>query len=238
MARSFAELELEAENVQTLDELFKLWKDTHEVEPDCIKTFPRLKKNIFPEESSFKRSFKTDGVSCELGCTAGLRDKTAEILFVLKESNILDENCSVSNDFDFWFNQAVEGNSAKKKAITVRNNYMKWFSTFMDKYCSDWDSQTPIGYMNLNKRGGFSKTNYNQLKAYVRKYHRFILKEIEIIAPKVIVLCGCVGEFVLGLMEANALRIDHAPNGDYQILCVSDSVTPRIITTHHPSARL
>ncbi len=108
----------------------------------------------------------------------------------------------------------------------------------MDKYCSDWNAQTPIGYMNLNKRGGFSKTNYNQLKGYVRKYHRFILKEIEIIAPKVIVLCGCVGEFVIGLMEANDLRIDNfsESDGSYQTLVISSCVTPMIITASHPAA--
>lgn len=241
MERSFAELEWEAGNAQTLDDLFVLWQEAHMVDPKWDKTFPKSKGEL-PDES-FKASFKADGVSCELGnYNKQIRKcQTADIVFVLKESDVLDENGSASNNFDFWFDEAVVGNSGKNKlknAIAVRNRYMKKFSVILDKYCSDWNSYTPFGYMNLNKRGGFSKANYNQLKAYVRQYHRFILKEMELLAPKTIVLCGCVGELVLGLMEANDLRLDifHEPDGSYQILNISSSVTPRIITTCHPAA--
>lgn len=241
MERSFAELEREAANAQTLDDLFILWQKAHIVDPNWEETFPKT-KGVLPDES-FKASFMADGVSCELGNynkESGNR-KTADIVFVLKESDVLDENGSASNSFGFWFDEAVECNSGKnkpKKAIAVRNRYMKKFSGIMDRYCSDWDSYTPIGYMNLNKRGGFSKANYYRLKAYVRQYHRFILKEIEILSPKTIVLCGCVGELVLGLMEANDLRLDifHEPDGSYQILNISSSVTPKIVTTCHPAA--
>ncbi len=241
MERSFAELEWEAGNAQTLDDLFVLWQEAHMVDPNWEEIFQKSKGLLLDE--SFKASFKTDGVSCELGSynKQSRKCQTADIVFVLKESDVLDDNGSVSNSFDFWFDEAVDSNPGKnnlKKAKAVRKRYMKKFSLIMDEYCSGWNSYTPIGYMNLNKRGGFSKANYYRLKAYVRQYHKFILKEIELLAPKVIVLCGCVGEFVVGLMEANDLRIDifHEPEGSYQILNISSSVTPRIITTCHPAA--
>lgn len=241
MKRSFAELEWETANAKTLDDLFVLWQEAHMVDPNWEETFPKA-KGILPDET-FKASFKTDGVSCESGNynKGNGNHKTADIVFVLKESDVLDENCIASSSFDFWFDEAVENNSVKnkpKQAIAIRNRYMKKFSVIMDRYCPDWDPYTPMGYMNLNKRGGFSKANYYRLKAYVRQYHTFILKEIEILAPKTIVLCGCVGEFIVGLMEANDLSIDilREPDGSHQILIISSFVTPKIVTTCHPAA--
>ena len=43
--------------------------------------------------------------------------------------------------------------------------------------------------MNINKKGGFAKCDWNNLLDYYNKYRNYILREIEIINPKIIVIC-------------------------------------------------
>ena len=45
-------------------------------------------------------------------------------------------------------------------------------------------------YLNINKRGGFSSCDQSKLAVYAERYHLFIQKEISIIHPKHIVVCG------------------------------------------------
>lgn len=45
-------------------------------------------------------------------------------------------------------------------------------------------------YLNINKRGGFASCDQSRLAVYAERYHLFIQKEISIIHPKHIVVCG------------------------------------------------
>ena len=45
-------------------------------------------------------------------------------------------------------------------------------------------------YLNINKRGGVASCDQSRLAVYAERYHLFIQKEISIIQPKHIVICG------------------------------------------------
>ena len=51
-------------------------------------------------------------------------------------------------------------------------------------------SNDNITFMNINKRGGFKSTNMSTLNVYALEFKDYIIKEIEIINPKIIVCCG------------------------------------------------
>ena len=49
----------------------------------------------------------------------------------------------------------------------------------------------PFGYVNLNKRGGFGRTDYTRLKNYAKRYRAFLKRQLALMAPEKIVFCGC-----------------------------------------------
>ena len=52
------------------------------------------------------------------------------------------------------------------------------------------DNLQKIAYMNINKSGGSSRTNTTKLWEYANYHKDYILKEIELIDPNLIVCCG------------------------------------------------
>ena len=83
-----------------------------------------------------------------------------------------------------------------KSVYKIRNNNLKITKRIekMQNYiCQNFTelSMKDISYMNINKRGGFAECNNQTLYNYYNKYKKdYILKEIEIINPKVIVFCA------------------------------------------------
>ncbi|MBP3209229.1 MAG: hypothetical protein J6M64_04850 [Oscillospiraceae bacterium] len=223
---TFEDIEKAAQNVQTLSDLFQLWQKAHEFDPNWEATFPKGKESGVVE--AFKTSFCVDGVSSLDGKYSG-GDK-ADVLFLLKESNIgQDELRKAGITHPFWFNE--------EPSHSTREKYAKRFKAALERYQPHWDDKAPIGYMNLNKRGGAGYTESKRLKEYICQYHKFILKEIEIIAPKMIFLCGCKDGFLSGIMEA----IDEPKStviqtaGDTTMLVLSDGIKPIITPIYHPS---
>lgn len=60
----------------------------------------------------------------------------------------------------------------------------------MLKYLKVDTELSNCAYLNINKRGGFASCDQSKLAIYAERYQLFIQKEIELIKPEKIVVCG------------------------------------------------
>ena len=170
------------ENIQDLDTLFKEWRKKHESEERGTRytdTFPYKKDYTCSDD--FNKSFCCDGF-IEYN-----KDYEKTILFIFREANISDKlkgkELHPETDYNYFHMKKEWENHLRNK---IESKYTKFISYWLKKLNLD---KCNIAYMNLNKRGGFDLTNFVHLKHYVAKYRCYILKEIEIINPYIIV-CG------------------------------------------------
>lgn len=170
------------ENIQDLDTLFKEWRKKHESEERGTRytdTFPYKKDYTCSDD--FNKSFCCDGF-IEYN-----KDYEKTILFIFREANISDKlkgkELHPETDYNYFHMKKEWENHLRNK---IESKYTKFISYWLKKLNLD---NCNIAYMNLNKRGGFDLTNFAHLKHYVAKYRCYILKEIEIINPYIIV-CG------------------------------------------------
>ena len=190
------------ERCSNLEELFVLWRAAHLCEqlsegyPD---TYPigRDGKKVGDEDTEkFRGSFCPDGVTrmevpVRQPCT-----QSVQVLFILKEANLSGYGAiSPETSGRFWFNECI--NSSTRKIYA--NRFQAVFEAL------GRNGTESFGYINLNKRGGFGDCNNTQLKQYVQKYMAFIIREIELLSPEIIVCCGCfdVVAEILGIQPWN-----------------------------------
>ena len=168
---------------------------SREPEEPTKNTFPCPKvpsKNIPPDHDSFSCSFCPDGYTSLNGNYSGNEAPEIEVLFVLKESNVSKDGILYpETGGTFWFDKCIDD--------PVRIRYRSKFEAVLNKLYKDkiihvrYSGDTPLGYMNINKRGGYGSTNMTRLKNYSEKYECMINKQINIMKPKVIVCFGCFG---------------------------------------------
>ena len=219
MGQAFSKIEQNISSIHSLSELFQLWQQAHEVDPNWELTFPRGSETGVVE--SFKSSFCIDGVSSLDGMYNGA--EKAKVLFVLKESNIgQDEFSKDGTIHPFWFNE--------QPTHSTRIKYAKNFRAVLDRYNPQWESSAPIGYMNLNKRGGAGYTEAKRLESYVKQYQNFILKEIELISPRAIFLCGCEDAFRPLCGSINAQTAE-----SHKEIATLSNNGARVYSIYHPS---
>lgn len=109
-----------------------------------------------------------------------------EILFVCRESH--DTNEKIKNDF--WFKNVVEGFETNgKKYYNCINLIIDYINKEFEPENEDIELKN-CAYMNINKKGGSSSCDFNFLNEYAKEYKEFIIKEIEILNPKRIVILG------------------------------------------------
>ena len=188
---------------EELKKLFEEWEKAHEKEPKPSRgrTFPKLNESL-AHHKDFHRSFCYDGFF-EMPVSG---KKT--LLFVCREANIKDRisggelypettwerNCSdnfwMQEHFCVW---------AKKHSIKESSHdaYIEFIRQRVEEYGGL--DQLNLAYMNLNKRGGVEKCDPTRLGHYVKRYHRFIRREIEIIAPDIII-CGGTFDTIIDIL--------------------------------------
>ncbi len=216
---TFETIENAVQDAQTLSDLFQLWQKAHEYDSNWEATFPRGKESSVVE--AFKTSFCVDGVSSLDGKYNG-GDK-ADVLFILKESNIgQDELREAGKIHPFWFNE--------EPTHSTREKYAMKFKAVLDRYDPRWESSAPFGYMNLNKRGGAGYTESKRLASYVKQYQNFILKEIELISPRAVFLCGCEDAF-RPLCSNSNLQTAESHKG---IVALNNNLS-KVYSIYHPS---
>lgn len=160
----------EIDKCNTLNQLFEIWKQAH-----IDESYESFLETYFKDDISRKYIFSKDGFLGE--------NKKVKVLFVCREPHIGDneEDCNEKNGDFFWV-----------KEYAVKNKRTKYYK-LMIKCLEDLKIDCSIedcAYININKRGGERKCDMNKLKAYAEQYKDFIVKEIKIVNPEVVVFLG------------------------------------------------
>ncbi len=167
---------------------------------------------------NLSESFTIDGIVNEEEW-----DGNNGILFILKEANIdgklkgnIIDNKSVCADINedgaktFWFQEEVN-----KSKINWRRNILRRLRKIGEDLTGEKEfSLKKTAYMNINKRGGEASANVDIIGGYLKKYKENILKEIEIINPKIIAICCGTDSYVSELVS-----YIHELNKDISIRC-------------------
>lgn len=224
MNTDFTELENAAKCANSLKDLFDIWRKAHNSEPDYEKSLPKGLGSV--EGNEFKSSFCPDGITSLIGkISKKTLDNTAKALFIQKESNLTGHLAESNGEKNFWFNDCPC--DARRKYYASRMKHV------LEARYADWAPDNPIGYMNLNKRGGTSTTDPKRLVSYISRYRWFILREIELISPETIFLCGCYSQFLVGIKDCADVYLEQQSNR----LIVSPSVMPTLVDLYHLSYR-
>lgn len=175
-----------------LKDLFKKWKHEQSCEPymSALKTFPKSGIKTVVTYEIFKESFCPDGFTSINGYYQAETPKI-EVLFVLKEAHLdlVDGRLLPETNETFWFNRP-----ACNKTQDIYHKRIKTVLEVLEEnqmISPGYNDDTPFGYMNINKRGGYGSTDSNSLKNYAVKYNNFINEQISIMHPKIIICFGC-----------------------------------------------
>jgi len=184
-------------NLRSIDYLFEQWKESHNNEntESYIKTAPFDKNGNIPDYDMFKSSFCPDGY-------LGQRQESY-ILFICKESNV----DGVASDGTFWLREVVcarskgqkyrdanySDNKERQRDRTAQTKYFNCLNTIARFLLGESENENVLqkcGYMNINKRGGYSSCNDEQLKNYAEVYDDKIFRQLQTLNPRKIVLLG------------------------------------------------
>jgi len=167
-----------------LDELETSWKQAHKDE----KNYKRNSGNIA------KKSFCPDGKVDE-----NFYGNEHKILFIAKEANCgrnHTENLVDVNSVSFWLKDCVEGTGTKgifsDRLAMMANAYYEDNYIFNKVQKQNYNNLRYTALINLNKRGGYSYCDHNYLTEYVKKYSKYIAKQIDLLAPDLIVCCSYI----------------------------------------------
>ncbi len=186
-------------NIDKITDLFDSWKDAHKTDEEYEK-------------------YKTEGIDKNYFCYDGIINEGdfCGLLFICKESHI-DKDEPIDKDNYFWLREVAKGE--KKPGL-----FGTRLSIIANAYFNNNEGLSvlkKVALVNLNKRGGKSSTEYKKLDIYTKKYATYIAKEIDIIKPKVIVLCGTKTLFDTYISK----KLDK----------YKSEYSPKIISLYHPS---
>ena len=124
-----------------------------------------------------------------------------------------EENFLLAQNDGFWCRKVAFGEEKvspfSRKLALLANVLMT--GNFEDLN-TDIDILKYVAFMNLNKRGGFTKCHQRILREYVQKYRDLIEEEIKIISPDIIVCCG------VGIRDDLLKKYVHIPDEDIPVL--------------------
>lgn len=211
----FANCKEQARNAETLNDLFDSWKCAHSVEDVWENT---------TTNGIEKKSFVEDGYINE----KLFNSAETKILFILKEANIQrNKNNTVPeerNQYCFYRNFAIVDNHFVNTNVPKQHEKMGRMAVYLSENNCNIRKQPSLemihkalsasAFMNLNKRGGSNKASKAAFAAYVEKYRNFILSEVRIINPDVVVILGsdsCMKKLSADIKKVlpNAICINH-----------------------------
>ena len=237
--KRFDELMARASQTDNLTDLFMIWKEAHVNEP-CDSFRDNSPVDISKDGNVnnielLKKNFIYDGITSEKGNECF--DGKADVLFLLKEPNASDLIRYGFFDYDadcqqnrFWFNM----NSNDKS----RERYMSVFSEYLNALDDSVYSRDLFAYVNVNKRGGLGSSDTKRLKAYLEVYKVFLLKEIMIIDPKIIFVCGFFNLLKCAIKDIHPEIGNDNWNKRSDRHIVINGKRIRIVHIPHPAARI
>ncbi len=188
---------------QQLDALFEEWKN-----------------KIYSDQNIFIR----DGIINENEWNK--TDK--KILFICKEANNKSEE---SWDFRGWWSKSIN--------YTFAYRIAEWSSGILQNFPSfdsindnekKFDAIQQIAILNVNKTGGKATSKDANLKIHIEESKKFILKQIEIIEPNIII--SCIGDELNDFLFSD----EKWSQSGYAIL-VKRYGNAKLISFVHPSSR-
>lgn len=193
-----------------LDKLFEEWINEYKKEMD---------------EYRFNMSaFAKDGIINE----ENYINTFPKLLFIAKETN------RGGGDFRVWWREEVKYKFSKR--------IFEWAYGILNDF-PDLDSiriaqidrkqiMSKISFMNLKKVPGESRANPDVIRATAMKFQKFILKEIKIICPDIII--GGIGDDTLWGKIFNFIKPKNSMNG--RKLFKVENI--KIVDFYHPSCRI
>ncbi len=196
---TFEEIAEKAQTADTLEELFGLWKLAHKAEGKSYNqtTIPAREKHPAIEQTSFIADGYVTGNSFDY------ENADCKVLFILKEANILahrdDTPPEERNQLAFYRDYIRNGSSnrAKQQEKMARMAYYLQHPELPEEKRRRPNAKSrklalkQSTFLNLNKRGGDGRGR--TVDAYLKKYTAFIERQIDLLAPDVIVVIGKTG---------------------------------------------
>lgn len=197
-----------------LGTLFHAWRQEQCAESSDNTRYTKISKNSFTEDGP---------IVPELYYAA-----PKKILFIGKESNIERsgkyEKGKITADEIFYTRNVVLHPEIKPRGFV--KNLAKLYNALktgnFEIPDSNTDSLKDAAFLNLNKRGGLSACSYRILRAYTQKYKDWIVEEITLLAPDLIVCCGSDCYNIVVSEIAERAKIGGIP----------------VLAAYHPSARV
>lgn len=196
----------ELKKCEKLDDLFELWKKEQAIEENYEET---TYTEIIPPQPQIpgieKESFNRDGY-----INKDKYDNSTKILFILKESNIynpkyrdISEKSDPSKrDQISWYQEYINGKedncSNQREKMGRMAFYLQNQKHTNAKIPTESEYKNALescAFMNMNKRGGKESVTKKYF-AYINKYLKYIIKQIELIDPDYIIILGSNDETV------------------------------------------
>lgn len=114
--------------------------------------------------------------------------------------------CRGGEPASYYINEKALTSEADKKDLSSAKRAQTKYYNCLLKLLGDLEKENLIGkdedlidkkkklstcaYLNINKRGGFASCDQSRLAVYAQRYQLFIQREIELINPETIVVCG------------------------------------------------
>ena len=211
------ECNAEIENCDNLDDLFKLWKEAQknikiiDKNENCLKNTGNFTRDGYIDEKEYKKSKKKVlFILKESNILKGRNVESNEIKedeqadfysYFLKEKIVINGETKEIYKYDSNTNMIIPiayadyknkykffDNIPKQKEKMARMAKYILDKEITSSYKELCNALKQVAFMNINKMGGTNKTNSKELYLYYKKYKNFILKEIEILEPQVIVI--------------------------------------------------
>lgn len=175
-----------------LNDLFKRWQSA-QIEDNEYESYRN--KDYCIEIHSFAK----DGfIAPEAYWSAPER-----VLFIGKEAHITykkEQGERIAADDVFFLKKQIESNILMGKPMAKSQKsidgglallYNAYRSCDFENLNLDTMPLRSVGFMNLNKRGGTQKCRMDALGVYIRIFRDYLVAQIEIMEPDIIICCGC-----------------------------------------------
>lgn len=183
------------ENCSSIEELHTLWKEAHKNDSaeylDGYENIPKdafLRDGIISATDYYSSSKRTLFIGREAYC------------YYRPDKATLEQNRKYADDFGnrFWLRDAAcgEKKSIFSRRMSILSNAIQ--NNDFQNVNKNIHGLKSIAFINLNKRGGYSRRVWSVLESYVQLYAEFIAKEIMLIDPDFII---CIDQEVRYLFE-------------------------------------
>lgn len=163
-----------AEMCDNLDKLFNIWKKAHINDKLYRYDTPEINGKLIKIDSFIEDGFcVTDEIN------------EGSALYISKESNSFNED-NLETKRVYKYTHLYDCKKNNRRTVFARRIFD------MQKELSKISkiNEENMTFMNINKRGGFKSTDMSILNVYALEFKDYIIREIEIINPKIIVCCG------------------------------------------------